>query len=271
MTAHDQIGRDANRRSDFSPPLLPAASWPSRRPLAGAAGCRGAAKPMKQAPRAKPRDEGRRPRPPRHKTAAKPQTAAATPTRRRRPSPAPAAASPAPQRRCRRRPSISPATMRRSRPRATTRLRAEDAGRMREAMAAIARRQAHGSQGACATRSPIRPARKLDRLVPLPRRLRHRRRGTRLPGRQSGLARPQPPHPALRGGTVQQPRPARARSRPSSPTASPRPAWASPRWPRPGRRQGRGRRQGARGEGLDRARHPRQPGAGLPQARRAAC
>ena len=57
---------------------------------------------------------------------------------------------------------------------------------------------------------------------------------TRLSGGQSGLARPQPAHPARRGGPVQQSLgKLSARSRPSSPARNPRPALALPRWRAP--------------------------------------
>ena len=149
--------------------------------------------------------------------------------------------------------------MRRSRRCAISPSRAEDAARLREAIAAAAGSRLQEAK-ACATRSPTRPARKLVDWYLLPWRIWHGRRDSRLPRCQSGLAGARPADPARRGGAVQRRRRARATSRPSSPAPSPGPPSAMPRWRRAHLAdKDEAKAKALAQQGLDRSRHARRP------------
>ena len=141
---------------------------------------------------------------------------------------------------------------------AISRWSAEEAGKLREAIAAAAGEPRAGRQGAA--RQDRRPGGPQARqLVPAPWRIWHGGRDSRLPGCQSGLARPRPADPARRGSAVQrQRRPARhqglLRQRRAPHRHRPWPARLGPSG-----REGRGQGQGAGAEGLDRSRHAGRP------------
>ena len=241
-------GRDASSAQDFSPRSAVACAVPERRSPTAA----------QQAPKKKAR--GQRSRCDASGQGRSQPPSRTTPSRRRRPrrrrqprTPTPSSASPRPpaeeQQHIARYDAAIAQVARPSAEHGGCRTHPRcGAGHSRDRAGRRARRLRDQHQ------RPGRP--QAGRLVPLPRRLWHRRRDPRVHGGQPGLARPRAPHTARRGGTVQEHgQPARGQGVLRRHAAGHR-RRAGHAGRRAGCRQRPGHGQGARRQGVGRVRHP---------------